>query len=105
MLDAAIGGLSGGAGTSPARLIEWTEAEAYELTAITRDANGVVTSATVRWPDASAGTFTATTINSTWLGIDAYTVTHTLSGHTVTQAAVTRNADGDVITKPALTVS
>lgn len=103
-LDAAIATLTASVPATATLLKEWTEAEAYELTAITRTADGVVSSATVKWPDGSAGVFTATTINPTWLGIDAYTITHALDGKTVTQSAVTRDTDGNVITKPALTV-
>ena len=104
-LDDAITDLHGGAGVLDDILKEWTEGEDYELTAITRDADDVVTTATVKWPDGSAGTFTTTTKNSTWLAIDAYTITHTASGKTVTQAAVTRNATGAITTKPALAVA
>ncbi len=85
-------------------LKEWAESEAYEATSLTRNSSGVVTSATVKWPDGSAGTFTATTVNSTFNAIDAYTITHTTSSRKVTQAAVTRNSAGEVTTKPALTV-
>ena len=88
-----------------ARLIAWTESETYEATAVTRDADGVPTTATVKWPDESAGVFTLVTKNSTWLAVDAYTVSHTDSGKTVTQAAVTRDALGNITTKPALTVA
>lgn len=95
----------GGAAVSDAQLKAWTQGEAYEPTAITRNSAGVVTSATVVWPDGSAGTFTATTVNSTYNAVDAYTVTHTTSGQTVTQAAVTRDSSGAVTTKPALTVA
>ena len=97
--------LAGGATVTDARLKEWTEAGAYEATAISFDADGVVTTATVKWPDGSAGVFTTVTKNTTWLAVDAYTITHTVSGLTVTQAAVTRDADGNVTTKPALTVA
>ena len=105
-LSARLDGYDGGAGVSDARLIEWTEAGAYELTAVNVDADEVITTATVKWPDGSAGTFTTTTKNGTWLAVDAFTISHTDSGpKTVTQAAVTRNAQGTVITKPALTVA
>lgn len=60
---------------------------------------------TVQWPDGSAGTFTATSVNATWRLVDAFTVSHTDSGLTVTQAAVTRSADGQITTQPALTVA
>ncbi|MCA1806751.1 MAG: hypothetical protein LC687_02645 [Actinobacteria bacterium] len=102
---AALNSLGGGANVSDARLIEWTAGEDYETTGITRDSDGVVTTATVEWPDGSAGTFTTVTKNDIWLCVDAYTVSHTDSGDTVTQSAVTRNSAGEVTTKPALTVA
>jgi hypothetical protein len=83
-------------------LIEWTENSAYQLLIIIRNSSGIITSATVQWPDGSAGTLTTTTINNTWLAIDAYTITHILSGKTVTQSTVTRDTNGNIITKPAL---
>lgn len=98
--------VTAGANVTDSQLKAWTEAEAYEMTSITYSSTyGTVSSATVKWPDGSAGTFTATSTNTTWLGIDAYTITHTTSGKTVTQAAITRNGNGDVVTKPALTVA
>lgn len=107
-LDADVSslvGLLGGAGVSDAQLKAWTEAGSYEPTSITWDSDGVVTTATVQWPDASAGTFTTTTKNTTWLAVDAYTITHADSSQTVTQAAVTRDSNGNVTTKPALAIS
>lgn len=104
-LRAVEGAIAGGVNVTDSLLKDWTEAEAYEATSITRDAAGVPTSATVKWPDGSAGTFTATTINSVWNAVDAYTITHDASGKTVTQAAVTRDGSGAVTVKPALTVS
>lgn len=84
----------------------WAEGENYELTSITYSANNVISSGVVKWPDGSAGTFTTVTENSTWLGVDAYTITHANSLKTVTQTAVTRSAThGGVTTKPALTVA
>lgn len=65
----------------------------------------VIASATVIWPDGSNGVFTTIAINSTWKSIDAYTITHTVSGLTVRQAEVTRNANGLITHKPALTVA
>jgi len=95
----------GGASVLDQTLKDWTESTAYELTAATRNSDDIITTATAKWPDGSAGTFTATTINSTWYGIDAYTVSHADSSKTVTQTAVTRNATGGVTAKPALTVA
>ena len=97
--------LGGGALVAEQTLIGWTEAGSYEVTAATYDSDGVVTTATVKWPDASAGTFTTVTKNTTWLAVDAYTITHAASGQTVTQAAVTRDAVGNVTVKPALTIT
>lgn len=91
--------------TATQQLIEWVESGAYEVTSATFDGDGILSTATVKWPDGSAGTFTATTKNTTWFTVDAYTVSHTVYGLTVTQSAVTRNADGYVTTKPALTVA
>lgn len=102
---AAIALLGGGAAVSDAQLIEWTEGGDYEVTAATYDTDNVITTATVKWPDASAGTFTTVTKDATWLAINAYTITHAASSKTVTQAAVTRDANGNVTVKPALTVA
>lgn len=101
------GKIAGGAPVTAAQLIAWTEGGAYEMTSVVYSSSypTVIASATIKWPDASAGTFTTTTINATYSAIDAYTITHTASGKTVTQAAITRNTSGAVVTKPALTVT
>jgi hypothetical protein len=105
-VKASIGdGASAGAAATNALLKAWAESESYELTAITRDIDEVVVTATVKWPDGSGGTFTTVTKNVTWLVVDAYTISHTLSGKTITQAAVTRDSAGAIITKPALAVA
>jgi hypothetical protein len=104
-IDAALTANVGGAVASDQVLREWAGGEDYELTAVTYDSDGVVTTATAKWPDGSAGTFTTTTKNLTWLAVDAYTISHTASGKTVTQAAVTRDGNGLVTVKPALTVA
>lgn len=97
----------GGATVSNQVLIAWTEGVAYEATAITYNGTytTLISSATVKWPDTSAGTLTVTAIDTTLLRETAYTITHAASGKTVTQAAVTLNANGDIVTKPALTVA
>lgn len=69
--------------------------------AITRNSDGVVTSAAVVWPDGTAGTFTATTINSTYKTIDAYTITY--GTHTFTQSTITRDSNGAATNVPAMT--
>lgn len=88
------------------RLVEIASGELYEMTSATVDSDGCVTTGTVKWPDGSAGTFTRTAKDSTWLVVNAYTITHSNSGKTVTQSTVTRDSStGAVTTKPALTVS
>ncbi|HEY1015720.1 MAG TPA: hypothetical protein VGE07_23630 [Herpetosiphonaceae bacterium] len=106
-LDAAIGNLAGGAAVTDATLKEWTAGECFELTALTYNGTypQLLQSATVKWPDGASGTLSVTQGNITWLAIDAFTITHSLSGKTVTQTAVTRNATGGVTVKPALTVA
>ena len=99
--------VAGGATVTNAQLVAWTESESYEPTSVTMDTTYplVPSTATVKWPDGSAGTYTTTTINDTWEAVDAYTVTHTASSKTVTQAAVTRDVNGRVTVKPALTIA
>lgn len=101
----ASGDLSGSRRTTDELLKAWAEAGAYESTSVTRDSDGVVDTATVKWPDGSAGTFTTTTKNDDWNCVDAFTVTHDDSSKTITQDAVTRNDSGEVTAKPALTVA
>lgn len=83
----------------------WAASGAYTLTTATRDVDGVITTATIAWPDGSPGIFTRVTKNGTYLTIDAYTITHSRSGLTVTQPTVTRNGNGDVTAQPAITVN
>lgn len=83
----------------------WTQSAAYQLTSATYDADNVLSSATVTWPDGSTGAFTRTTKNSTYLTVDAFTVTHATSGKTVTQSAVTRNSNGSITVQPTLSVT
>ena len=83
----------------------WTAGECYQLTASTYDSTGCLSIGTVVWPDGSAGTFTTTTKNSTFNVVDAFTVTHTNSGLTATQALVTRDTSGNVTVKPAITIA
>lgn len=127
-LDAAIGDIDSLSGTPASVLVaiqrfaygdittisdrllkEWVEAGAYELTAITYDTTYTTTvdTATVKWPDGNAGAFAATTINSTFYAIDAYTITWVKGAttKTITQAAVTRDSNGSITAKPALTVA
>jgi hypothetical protein len=95
----------GGATVSAQQLIDWTLGESFALLSATYDGNGIMAAATVRWPDASAGVLTVTATDIASKSINAYTLTHALSGKTVTQTAVTRDASGNVTVSPALTVA
>ena len=86
-------------------LTEWAQGKDYEMLSITRDSDGRITTSTVLWPDGSNGTYVATDYNATHEVYDGYTIIHVDSSLTVTQAAGTRNVDGAIITKPALTVA
>lgn len=83
----------------------WTVAKAYALTSATYDSSGCITSATVRWPDGSSGTYTTTLKNAVFNIPDSYTITHANTGLTVTQSTVTRNANGDITVQPDLTTA
>jgi hypothetical protein len=87
------------------RLVEWAQGKDYEPLSITRDSEGRITLMSVSWPDSSSGFYNATDYNATHEVYDGFTITHADSGKTVTQSAVTRNAEGAVITKPNLTVA
>ncbi|MDL5159387.1 hypothetical protein [Actinomycetospora termitidis] len=93
------------------RLRAWTLSEAWRFTAAPSvDGNGAYTTGPVAWPDGVTGTYTTTTAaTGAALGaIDAYTITYAPSGgptRTVTQAAVTRDANGRVTVRPAPAVA
>ena len=85
---------AGGADVSDARLKAWALGD-LPASSITRNANGVVTDATVTWPDGSAGTLETThgyPVNSTtpntteagWVAPQIVTITHADSSQTVT---------------------
>lgn len=88
------------------QLLGWAYAEAFAVTTATRDANNLITSAIIVWPDGATGAFTTDTINATFNAIDAWHATHILDGvtKTVTQTAVTRNAEGAVTAQPVITI-
>lgn len=94
--------------TAPAIAAWAVNLESLVVGAITRNADGAATAASVEWPDGATGAYAATTLSTTFPGaVDAYTVTHLLNGQTLTatQPAVTRNADGAVTVRPDITVA
>jgi hypothetical protein len=70
---------------------------------ITRDGNNAPTNAGVVWPDGTTGTYMGTASGSFPGAIDSYTITY--GNRTYTQPTVTRNANGGITTKPAITIS
>ena len=76
--------------------------EALFSGAVNVDANGVPTSASVKWPDGTVGVYTGTP-SPTFTGtIDAYTITYGAT-RIFTQPAVTRDATGTITNQPAIT--
>ncbi|WP_155290219.1 hypothetical protein [Rhodococcoides fascians] len=75
--------------------------------AITRSATGAATGFGVKWDDGATGVFVGTESTTAPGAIDSYTVTHVLGGVTTTytQPALTRDANGAVTARPAMTVS
>lgn len=81
--------------------------------AVTVDANGAPISAVVEWPDRKedgsviTGTYSGTASTTFPGSIDSYTITRIINAGTVTytQPAVTRNANGQITNRPAITVS
>lgn len=111
-LDDAIGLQGGGANASATVLRAWAAAESLRISSVTRNGNGVITSASVTWPDGSAGTMTTThgyplgsvtpdTTSADWVASQIVTITHTDSSQTVT-ITVTRNANAEAT---AVTIS
>lgn len=73
---------------------------------ITRNTDGAATSASVVWPDGTAGTYTGTPSLTFAGAIDSYTITYgSPVTKTYTQPSVTRDSNGAVISRPAITVT
>lgn len=105
-LTVRVTALEGGPTISDETLIVWTAGEAFQLTSTTVNSDGIITIGVVLWPDGSSGTYTQTAEDTTWFVTNSYTITHTLSGKTVTQSLVTRDPSTGAITiKPALTIA
>lgn len=98
---------AGVAGTIGTVLLGWAYNQTFQLVSATRDTNGAVTTAAIKWPDGITGTFTTDTASVTFPGaIDAWHATYLGSTtKTVTQSAVTRDANGAVTVQPAITIS
>jgi hypothetical protein len=86
-------------------LMTWAYAESFRLVSATRNGDGAITTAEIAWPDGTAGAFTADVLSGDFPGaIDAWHATSEgAPARTVTQATVTRDAFGAVISQPAIT--
>jgi len=93
--------------SSNIQILNWAYVQSFAVISATRNANNVITTASIVWPDGATGTFTTDTINTTFNAIDAWHATHILDAvtKTVTQTAVTRNASGAVTAQPAITLA
>jgi len=90
------------------RLLQWAYTSAFQLVSATRDANEAIVTASIVWPDSATGTFTTDVASTAFPGaIDAWHATYALGSvaKTVTQAAVTRDANGAVTAQPAITIA
>ena len=96
---------AGGADVSAARLRTWALTGALSASSVTRNANGVITAATVTWPDNRAGTLATThgypfgsvtpdTSSAGWVAPQIITITHAASSQTVS-ITTTRNVNGE----------
>lgn len=89
-------------------LVAWTLAQAFVVTAATRNANEAIVTANVVWPDGTPGVYTADTLSGAFPGAtDAYHVTYVPAvglAKTITQPLVTRDTAGAVTAQPVLTV-
>lgn len=99
-----------GASENPlqAQIIAWTEAESFSRIQSYYDERNVLDHAAVIWPDGVSGDLTVTQKGTTFPEVDAFHVTY-LGGvgrqFLVSQAAVERNAFGDVTFKPRPTIA
>lgn len=65
----------------------------------------VIKTVNIIWPDNSSGVYTAVTIDATWIEVTEFTVTHVLSGKTLTGSGLVRNAAGQITTRMTLSVA
>jgi hypothetical protein len=107
-VQAALGIAGGGVGASiETTLMAWTRAEAYTVTDRTNtDANGVLQSGPVVWPDGTAGIYTLIVQDTSFPVCNCFQITYVaLGGKTVTQPLITRNALGQPTSIPILVIT
>ncbi|MBB3004341.1 hypothetical protein FHX57_006723 [Paraburkholderia tropica] len=89
-------------------LLNWAYGNIFRLVSATRDSNEAIVTASIIWPDGATGTFTTDVASTAFPGaIDAWHATYVNGSvsHTITQPAVTRDANGAVIAQPAITIT
>lgn len=102
---------TGGGGVIPVdswqyALMTWAITNAFIITRAERDANSALVNADVQWPDGVNGTLIVDKASDFPGVIDAYRVTYASTPmKTITQAAVTRDANGAVISQPLITIT
>jgi hypothetical protein len=88
--------------------LAWFLVQAFQYVSITRDGNGVLTSADIFWPDGAAGVYTADTISSIFPGhVDGWHATRVTGSGTATytQPDVTRDVSGNITDQPVVVIS
>lgn len=88
------------------QLLAWAADGGRFIEFVPTYANGLLSTATVKWPDGTAGVFTVDFINPLYESVDEYHVTYLgETTKTVTQPRITRNSDGQATNIPLMTVS
>lgn len=92
--------------TKNSDILSWSYGSLFRLVSSTRDANGAIVTADIVWPDGITGVFTTDVASVEFPGaIDAWHATYaSVPAKTITQPAVTRDANGAVIVQPAITI-
>lgn len=80
------------------RIAAWFNSSSFSITNAQVSYLGVITNATLRWPDGATGTYTVTSIDTSFSAPNSWTYTHSITGKTFTQSAVTRDSASGVVT-------
>lgn len=96
----------GGLSTSATAYLYWSFLTVgYRLVDYSYDANGILETASVVWPDGSTGTWTTLEKDFLWQTYNSFQITHDASGGVFTQPPYVRNTRGEVTHAPLPTVS
>lgn len=85
------------------QVLAWAISEAWVMT----EPDQLLNTSAITWPDNRTGTYTCTEANAEWGAPDAFTLTYERGDSvlTITQAAVTRDADGLITYRPSPTLA